>query len=126
MKLAADKLGKPLVTSRQRTRTLTHGSPPASSSSCVWLAQQHRRLEGILPDFLLETGLDILFFLVARMVMMGLHLTDKAFTTVYLHAMVRDKYGRKMSSRSATLLTRWRIHGCSLRTLLKIESATGL
>ena len=44
------------------------------------------------------TGQDILFFWVARMVMMGLQLTNKLpFTTVYLHSMVRDKYGRKMS-----------------------------
>jgi len=55
-------------------------------------------MDGFYPTTLLETGQDILFFWVARMVMMGLHLTDKLpFTTVYLHAMVRDKYGRKMS-----------------------------
>ena len=43
-------------------------------------------------------GHDILFFWVARMVMMGLELTGKLpFKTIYLHAMVRDKYGRKMS-----------------------------
>ena len=41
------------------------------------------------PTSLLETGLDILFFWVARMVMMGLQLTDTLpFHTVYLHAMV--------------------------------------
>jgi valyl-tRNA synthetase len=51
------------------------------------------------PGTLLETGHDILFFWVARMVMMGLELTDVLpFTTVYLHAMVRDKFGRKMRS----------------------------
>mmetsp|Transcript_6107 Transcript_6107/g.16564 ORF Transcript_6107/g.16564 Transcript_6107/m.16564 type:complete len:1021 (+) Transcript_6107:92-3154(+) len=50
------------------------------------------------PTTLLETGHDILFFWVARMVMCSLALTDKLpFTEVYLHAMVRDKYGRKMS-----------------------------
>lgn len=50
------------------------------------------------PTSLLETGQDILFFWVARMVMMGLQLTGKLpFKTVYLHSMVRDKYGRKMS-----------------------------
>jgi valyl-tRNA synthetase len=39
-----------------------------------------------------------LFFWVARMVMMGLQLTKKLpFTKVYLHSMVRDKLGRKMS-----------------------------
>ena len=49
------------------------------------------------PGTLLETGHDILFFWVARMVMLGLELTDALpFTTVYLHAMVRDKFGRKM------------------------------
>ena len=50
------------------------------------------------PTTLLETGHDILFFWVARMVMCSLQLTDKLpFTEVYLHAMVRDKHGRKMS-----------------------------
>lgn len=50
------------------------------------------------PNTILETGSDILFFWVARMVFMGLSLTEKLpFKTVYLHAMVRDKFGRKMS-----------------------------
>merc|ERR1712070_341266 len=50
------------------------------------------------PTSLLETGQDILFFWVARMVMMSQELTGTLpFTEVYLHAMVRDKYGRKMS-----------------------------
>lgn len=50
------------------------------------------------PGSLLETGHDILFFWVARMVMMSLHFTGKLpFTEVYLHAMVRDRDGRKMS-----------------------------
>jgi valyl-tRNA synthetase len=50
------------------------------------------------PNQLLETGHDILFFWVARMVMMGLQLTGKCpFKQVFLHAMVRDAHGRKMS-----------------------------
>ncbi len=50
------------------------------------------------PGSLLETGHDILFFWVARMVMLGLELTGTLpFKQVYLHAMVRDKFGRKMS-----------------------------
>jgi len=55
-------------------------------------------MSAFFPTSLLETGHDILFFWVARMVMMSLGLTDKLpFHTVYLHAMVRDAHGRKMS-----------------------------
>ncbi|MDE4910202.1 valine--tRNA ligase [Methylobacterium sp. 092160098-2] len=50
------------------------------------------------PTNTLVTGKDILFFWVARMMMMGLHLTDRApFDTVYLHTLVRDASGAKMS-----------------------------
>ncbi|ESO02109.1 hypothetical protein HELRODRAFT_106472 [Helobdella robusta] len=55
-------------------------------------------LDFFYPGSLLETGHDILFFWVARMVMLGLQLLGKLpFKEVYLHAMIRDKYGRKMS-----------------------------
>ena len=50
------------------------------------------------PNSLLETGWDILFFWVARMVMLSLKLTGKVpFNQVFCHAMVRDAHGRKMS-----------------------------
>ena len=50
------------------------------------------------PGAVLETGFDILFFWVARMMMMGTYFMGKApFADVYLHAMVRDAQGRKMS-----------------------------
>ena len=50
------------------------------------------------PTTVMETGYDILFFWVARMIMMGLELTGKSpFETVYLHGMVRDEQNRKMS-----------------------------
>ncbi|WP_438346148.1 valine--tRNA ligase [Methylorubrum populi] len=50
------------------------------------------------PTHTLVTGKDIIFFWVARMMMMGLHLTDQApFDTVYLHTLVRDEKGAKMS-----------------------------
>ena len=50
------------------------------------------------PTQVMETGYDILFFWVARMMMLGCYLTGKApFHTIYLHGLVRDKDGRKMS-----------------------------
>jgi valyl-tRNA synthetase len=50
------------------------------------------------PTTYMETGYDILFFWVARMIMMGLEFTGQApFHTVYLHGLVRDEQGRKIS-----------------------------
>ena len=71
------------------------------------------------PTSLLETGLDILFFWVARMVMMGLELTDTLpFHTVFLHAMVRDKEGRKMSKSLGNVIDPLEvIGGCTLQAL---------
>ena len=55
-------------------------------------------LKTFYPGAVLETGFDILFFWVARMVMMGTYfMGDSPFKDVYLHAMVRDSQGRKMS-----------------------------
>jgi len=78
-------------------------------------------LKAFYPTSLLETGLDILFFWVARMVMMGLQLTDELpFHTVYLHAMVLDKEGRKMSKSLGNVIYPLEvINGCTLEHLLK-------
>ncbi len=55
-------------------------------------------LNTFYPTSVMETGYDIIFFWVARMMMLGCYLTDTApFHTIYLHGLVRDEHGRKMS-----------------------------
>jgi valyl-tRNA synthetase len=55
-------------------------------------------LQYFYPTSVMETGYDILFFWVARMMMLGCYLTGtEPFHTIYLHGLVRDKQGRKMS-----------------------------
>ncbi|MGN6142055.1 MAG: valine--tRNA ligase [Mesorhizobium sp.] len=62
-------------------------------------------LETYYPTSVLVTGFDIIFFWVARMMMMGLHFTDKEpFHTVYVHALVRDKNGAKMSKSKGNVI----------------------
>ena len=57
------------------------------------------------PTSVLITSFDILFFWVARMMMMGLHFMDEVpFHDVYLHALVRDKFGKKMSKSTGNVI----------------------
>ncbi|XP_047460338.1 valine--tRNA ligase, mitochondrial [Mugil cephalus] len=81
--------------------------------------EQTTDLQRFYPNSILETGSDLIFFWVARMVMLGTELTGQLpFKQVLFHSLVRDKYGRKMSKSLGNVIDPLDvIHGVSLERL---------
>ncbi|MBI4040799.1 MAG: valine--tRNA ligase [Deltaproteobacteria bacterium] len=80
-------------------------------SSALWpfstlgWPRQTKELKLFYPSHVLETGFDILFFWVARMMMMGIHfMKEPPFHEIFLHAMVRDAEGQKMSKTKGNVM----------------------
>ncbi len=80
-------------------------------SSALWpfstlgWPEQTKELARYYPTDVLVTGFDIIFFWVARMMMMGLHFMQEIpFRTVYIHALVRDERGAKMSKSKGNVI----------------------
>jgi valyl-tRNA synthetase len=90
-----------------------------------------RDLQRFYPGSVLETGYDIIFFWVARMIVMGLfEIGDVPFHTVYLHGLVLDNYGTKMSKSKGNvvspvgLIEEWGAD--ALRFGLVLDTAAGM
>ena len=103
---AAEKhYGKPVMLTRDPDVLDTWFSSALWPFSTLGWPDETPELKRYYPTSVLVTGFDIIFFWVARMMMMGLEFLDKEpFHTVYMHALVRDEKGQKMSKTKGNVI----------------------
>ncbi|MEO5807915.1 valine--tRNA ligase [Devosia sp.] len=103
--LAATHYGKPVELRRDEDVLDTWFSSALWPFSTLGWPDDTAELRRYYPTDVLVTGFDIIFFWVARMMMMGLEfLEGEPFHTVYMHALVRDEKGQKMSKTKGNVI----------------------